>query len=268
MTVHSVSKKGRRPQNEDRHTTIINLNGKTINKNLAPVNLFAVYDGHGGKHISRFLEKHLPGYFVDKRVSYPLKKKYVNSVYNSIQDILRTTYRSMALSCGSTCLIAVQFKLADNDYINILNTGDSRCVLSSDGIAMPLTKDHKPNWPDEMHRIKQAGGEIVFDGFDFRIKDLSVSRAFGDIDAEPYVINKPEIFLRKLSKKDKFMILACDGVWDILSNQDVVNIVLENCYDSDGNRINKKNNIAKKISEIAFEKGSTDNLTTLVVFFD
>jgi serine/threonine protein phosphatase PrpC len=49
--------KGHRPQNEDKHDTILNLDGKDINK--APVNYYAVYDGHGGKFVSKFLSKQL-----------------------------------------------------------------------------------------------------------------------------------------------------------------------------------------------------------------
>src|SRR5436305_1930508 len=72
-------------------------------------------------------------------------------------------------------------------YINVINTGDSRCIICRDNLGIPLSKDHKPNWPEERYRIQQLGGKIYYDGDDYRIKDLSVSRAFGDIDAEPYV---------------------------------------------------------------------------------
>ena len=72
-------------------------------------------------------------------------------------------------------------------------------------------------------------GKIQFDGHDWRIKDLSLSRAFGDLDASPFVTHEPEIYKYKLSSKDKFMVLACDGLWDVLSNQEVVNFVLECC---------------------------------------
>ena len=113
------------------------------------------------------------------------------------------------------------------------------------------------------------GGKPYFDGDDWRIKDLSVSRAFGDFDAEPYLTNMPDIFRYKIDKNDKFIIFACDGVWDVLQNQDVVNFVLNECYDKDLNvRINKNLNIAKKLAEHALQKGSTDNLTIIIYFLD
>jgi serine/threonine protein phosphatase PrpC len=272
MTVHSVSKKGKRPQNEDKHTIITNLNGQwnqEHKKNFGNINLYGVYDGHGGKEVSKFISQILPNYFLNKKIKYPIKEKDIEKVYEQVQQVLRTKYRAKALNCGSTCLVIAHFIYTGNEYLNIFNTGDSRAVICTDLLAMPLTKDHKPNWPEETMRIKKAGGEIYFDGCDYRIKDLSVSRAFGDIDAEPYVICKPDVFIHRITKRDKFVILACDGLWDVISNQDAINYVLDNCYDINKNqRINKKVNIAKKLADLAIEKKSGDNVTVLVVFFD
>ena len=65
------------------------------------------------------------------------------------------------------------------------------------------------------------------------------------------------------------MILACDGLWDVLDNQEVANIVLSEYYDiTTGKKLNVKKNIAKQLAETAIQKGSTDNVTVLVVFFD
>ena len=142
-------------------------------------------------------------------------------------------------------------------------------MLCRNNIGMALSKDHKPNWPEEAIRIKSLGGEILFDGYDWRIHDLSVSRAFGDISAEPHVTNMPDIYKYKISCDDKFLIVACDGLWDVFSNQDVANFVLENCYDIQTNvRINKHINIAKKLGEFAIAKGSGDNITIIVVFLN
>ena len=104
-------------------------------------------------------------------------------------------------------------------------------------------------------------------GFDWRVKDLSVSRAFGDIDATPFLSHRPDLYRYKLDKNDKFFVLACDGLWDVMSNCDVVNFILLHCYDNTTNvRINKSINIAKKLAEYAIKKGSTDNIT-IVAFF-
>lgn len=263
--IHSISLKGLRNENEDKHSVFINLNGN--DKTRAHVNYLAVYDGHGGKFVSKFLEKNLPNFFTDKRVHFPLTKKYVHDVYTYVQKVLREKYHEKALHCGSTCVSVTHFKKNDVDYINVLNTGDSRCIICRDNFGINLTKDHKPDWPEERSRIEALGGKIYFDGDDWRIKDLSVSRAFGDIDAEPFVTNMPDIFRYKLEKSDKFIVIACDGLWDVMDNQSVVNFILAEAYDKTTNARNTKNiNIAKKLAEHALERGSTDNLTVLIYF--
>ena len=268
MSIHSVSLKGKRDSNEDKHIIKLNIDGK--NKNIAKVNFYGIYDGHGGKFVSKFLSNNLHNFFIDKRVKYPLSKSYINDAYNCVQKILEKNHNEKSYSCGSTCLLTAHFKDKFNsDYINILNTGDSRCVLCRNNISYPLTKDHKPGSPEEKSRIEQLGGKIYYDGYDWRINDLSVSRAFGDNESKKYVTHKPDVYKYKLTKNDKFIVMACDGLWDVLENQDVVDFVLQKCYNmGTGSRINKRINIAKQLSEHAIKAGSTDNITSLVVFFN
>jgi serine/threonine protein phosphatase PrpC len=266
MRVHTVSKCGKRPQNEDKHTVILNLDNN--DKNMLPINLYGVYDGHGGKFVSTFLSDHLPKYFLHKQVEYPLTGRYINSVYKKLNNDLKTLHAKQANQCGSTCLVAIEYKYKEGRFVDILNTGDSRCVLCSDNVAICKTKDHKPNWPEEQLRIKNLGGKVYFDGFDWRVKDLSVSRSFGDLDAQPFLTNRPDVYRHRIKKSDKFMILACDGLWDVFENQEAVNIVLNTCFDiKTGKRLDCKTNVAKKLAELAIAKGSTDNVTVSVVFF-
>ena len=105
------------------------------------------------------------------------------------------------------------------------------------------------------------GGEITFDGSDWRIKDLSLSRAFGDVDCTPYVTHMPQIYDYKINSHDKFLVFACDGLWDVLSNQEVVNYVLSLIIE------NYKGNYAKMLAELAYKKGSLDNITVIVYLF-
>jgi serine/threonine protein phosphatase PrpC len=267
MNVHIVSKCGKRPQNEDKHNIIKNIDG--TNKNLSLVNFYGIYDGHGGKYVSTYLSDNLSKFFLSKSVEYPLSGKYINNVYKYITEDLKKNHSKQSLNCGSTCLVAIEYKYKDNKYLDILNTGDSRCVICTDNVAICKTKDHKPNWPEEAQRIKNLGGQIYYDGFDWRIKDLSVSRAFGDIDAHPFLTNKPDIYRHRIKKNDKFIILACDGLWDVFDNQEAVNIVLGLCYDiKTGQRKQTKVNVAKRLADLALEKGSTDNITIIVVLLN
>lgn len=264
MDVHSTSLKGLRRQNEDKHNIILNLNGK--NDTMNNVNFYSVYDGHGGKYVSEFLYKTLYKYFMNRKIKYPLNKNTVDVIYDHVQQILRTTHKNTCIHTGSTSLVAIQFKQDLDNYLHVINVGDCRGVLCKDNIAQTLTKDHKPIWPEEKDRIESLGGTIYFDD-DWRVKDLSVSRAFGDLAATPYVTHRPDFFKYKLGKNDKFIILACDGLWDVLTPQEAVNYVLLNCYNGKcTHRINKNVNISDKIAKYAIERGSSDNITAIVVF--
>lgn len=266
MTAYFVSKKGERPSNEDSHNIILGMNNPS--DDVAKVNYYAVYDGHGGKFVSNFLSENLPHCFMDKKVKYPLDVEYVKKVYDKVQSILFTKHENEATECGSTCLVVCHFQDEGKDFLNIMNTGDSRCVMCRNNLAIPLTKDHKPDWPDETARITKLGGKIRKDGSTYRINDLSVSRAFGDKESCKYVTHCPDIYKYKLTKNDRFIVVACDGLWDVLSSQEVVNFVLRNCYDSDMKRINKNVNIASNLADLAIKKDCGDNVTCIVVFFD
>jgi len=264
MNVHYKSITGLRKSNEDAHNII--LNGKGKYANYKKVNLFGIYDGHGGKEVSTYLSKNLPKYFLNNKVTYPLHSKYIVSVYDDIQKKLKNT--SYAYHAGSTCLLMINYYLGKDQYVNIMNTGDCRATLCRDSMAIPLTKDHKPHWPEERARIEKLGGKIIWDGYDYRIKDLSVSRAFGDIDSTPYVTHRPDVFRYKITKNDKFIIMGCDGLWDVINDQDAVNYVLTMCYNmATKQRINKNINISDKLTQYALKKGSTDNVSVIVIFF-
>lgn len=265
MSAHFVSLKGERSSNEDNHNIILGLNDD--NTTTAKINYYGIYDGHGGKFVSNYLSKNIYNMFTDIRVSYPLKKEYVDKVYNKLQDNLFTKHEKDATECGSTCIIVCHFKKRKGQYLNIINTGDSRAVMCRNNIAKCLTRDHRPDWPDERWRITKLGGEIRKIGNTYRINDLSVSRAFGDKESCKYITHMGDLYKYKITSKDKFMIMACDGLWDVISPQDAVNFVLSNCYDSDMIRINHKINIARSLADLAIKSDSGDNVTCIVIFF-
>lgn len=266
MSAHFVSLKGDRTSNEDSHNIVLGLNN--TNGKMAKVNYYGVYDGHGGQFVSNFLSQNIPHFFIENRVKYPLDVAYVNKVCDQVQNILCTKHEKHATECGSTCLMVCHFKEENREYLNIINTGDSRCVLCRSNVAIPLTLDHKPDWPNELNRIGKLGGTVRKDGSTYRINDLSVSRAFGDKESCQFVTHKPDLYKYRITKKDKFIIIACDGLWDVVSNQEAINFVLKNCYDSEMKRINPKINIARKLAEMAIDLESGDNVTCIVVFFE
>jgi protein phosphatase 2C family protein 2/3 len=268
MNVHSVSLIGKRESNEDQHQVI--LNGDRSKKNMTNINFFSIFDGHGGNKVSKFLKENLHPYFLRKETEYPVDKTYINTVYNHLQKTLSIKHKEMATHCGSTALTIIHFKKNNNFYLQVFNVGDCRAVLCRNNMAWPLTKDHKPGHYEERARIEKIDkNQIYYDGDDWRVKDLSVSRAFGDIDAMPYVTHTPETFKYKLEKNDKFLVMACDGLWDVLSSDDAINFVLGNIKE-EGNAIfgqDKRKNIAKSLADHAIKMGSTDNITVIITFF-
>ena len=162
----------------------------------------------------------------------------------------------------------------EGETLYVANAGDSRCVLCHDGIALPMSRDHKPTDPDEYMRIKRAGG-FVSDG---RVNGcLNLSRALGDMEykrtpnlsPEEYMITaNPDIKSMDLQTGDQFLILACDGIWDVLSDQEACDFVLS--------RLRQKQPLAQISSELCDfclaedAEGSgegCDNMTAMIVLF-
>ena len=131
----------------------------------------------------------------------------------------------------------------DRGRIIAANAGDSRLVLGLKGEAKPLSFDHKPGNPEEHSRILNAGGFVEFD----RVNgNLALSRALGDFEfkqntglpaEEQIVTADPQIITHEITGEEEFLVLACDGIWDCLSNQQVVDLV-RSCllYTSDPER--------------------------------
>lgn len=263
--IYSYSIKGRREQNEDKHFTFNNLSGK--NNKFGKVDFLAVFDGHGGKLVSAFLKKKLPKYFIAKKLNKiynnkDLSSKYIKEVYDTLQNKLELEYHDAVKYIGSTSNNIIIYKKNNENYsMIVINTGDSRSIkCSSNDKAIQLSEDHKPNSFIEKKRINNLGGKIYYDGSDWRIKDLSVSRAFGDNISRPYITHRPHIYRYTISNKDKFIVVACDGLYDACSNQDICDFIINL-------KKNKfKGNYAKSLCNYGYMKGSYDNISCIVYF--
>ena len=257
-----ISLLGKRESNEDKHIIIKNIKNKKAD--LAPINLYGIFDGHGGKEVSSYLAKYIPYFFMNRQLTYPLEKKYICDVCEFIQEKL--SHYPEAHTIGSTCLILIEYMVEKKKWITLINLGDCRAVLCRNNLAIALTKDHKPNWPEEKKRISKLGGKIIYDGYDWRINNLSVSRSFGDFEASPYVSHLPDLYKYNIIKGDKFIIVGCDGLWDVVSNEEAVNFILNECFDNLVSLNSKSRFIAKKLAQYAIKKGSGDNVTVIIVF--
>lgn len=257
LKIYFTSIKGRRDSNEDRHNIILNINGEKPDINS--INFFGIYDGHGGSYVSKYLETNIPNYYTNKKFSYPFDENYHNQVFQIIQNqLLKSTF---GYSNGSTCLLNIMYKYENQIHMNIVNLGDSRLtIVYTNYESKQVTSDHKPDDPNEKSRLEKMGGEVYKDSESvFRIGDLSLSRAFGDGDNAPYISQKPDIFIKKITKQTKYIVMACDGLWDIIESENLGKII--------NDLINTKNpdNIAVELANYALEQGSSDNISVIVI---
>ncbi|KAJ8393267.1 hypothetical protein AAFF_G00063390 [Aldrovandia affinis] len=129
---------------------------------------------------------------------------------------------------GTTAVVA----LIRGKQLIVANAGDSRCVVSEQGKAVDMSYDHKPEDELELARIKNAGGKVTMDG---RVNGgLNLSRAIGDhfykrnkalAPEEQMISALPDIKVLTLNKEHDFMVIACDGIWNVMSSQEVVDFV-------------------------------------------
>jgi len=155
---------------------------------------------------------------------------------------------------GSTASTAVLV----GDHLYVANVGDSRAVISRAGKAIALSEDHKPNRSDERKRIESAGGIVMWAGT-WRVGGvLAMSRAFGNRLLKQFVIAEPEIQEQEINDELEFLIIASDGLWDVVPNEDVVSLVKME---------EEPEAAARKLIETAFARGSGDNITCIVVKF-
>ncbi|KAG9129314.1 hypothetical protein Leryth_015688 [Lithospermum erythrorhizon] len=163
-------------------------------------------------------------------------------------------------ACGTTALTAMFL----GKRLMIANAGDSRAILCRGGVFTQLTEDHRPDSNKEKKRVEESGG-FIEDGY--LNGELGVTRALGDWflkypngEKSSPLISEPDVFEFMLSDDDEFLIIACDGLWDVLSNQEAVNIVRKEMkMHGDPRRC------AQELVYQAMRRDSADNVTVIVV---
>ena len=207
ITCGVSARQGRRPTMEDRHTI------KQLSEGL---HFFGVYDGHGGTRAADFTRDNLHQNFSQAK-NGTVRERLTHAPLKTDKDFLEQCKDDES---GTTAVVAVV-----DTYVNklfVANVGDSRAILTRKGKVLLVTKDHKPE--TELERIKNAGGHV----YRGRVNDiLAVSRAIGDRDLkEVGVIPDPDIYEKNIQEGD-ILVLACDGVWDVMNNEEVAIFVHE-----------------------------------------
>lgn len=174
--------------------------------------------------------------------------------YNILGGI-KNSFDSSTVSCFHSYQ---RDKTEKNVTLYAANAGDARIVLGHDGKATRLTKDHRTDDAEEVERIEKAGG-FMFKGRVLGV--LAVTRSLGDHCMKAYVIAEPycqEKSIELTNHCPSFVILACDGLWDVIQDQQAVDFVLK--YQED------KENISQHLINEALRRGSTDNITVVVAW--
>ncbi|CAN1267674.1 Probable protein phosphatase 2C 76 [Linum perenne] len=236
---------------------------KTTKLDEKLVCMFGIFDGHGGSRASEYLKQHLfenlmkhPHFLTDTKSAINTNGALTNAGVTYQQtdadflDFEKDTYRDDGSTASTAVLVG--------DHLYVANVGDSRTVVSKSGKAIALSEDHKPNRIDERKRIESAGGIVMWAGT-WRVGGvLAMSRAFGDRMLKQYVVAEPEIQDLKLDDEFELLVLASDGLWDVISNEDAISLARTE-EDPEAS--------AKKLVETAFTRGSADNITCIVVRF-
>lgn len=219
--VGSSCMQGWRIHMEDSHTHILSL------PDDPGTAFFAVYDGHGGANIAQHAGKHLHKY-VTRRPEYGSDmRKALQRGFLDIDEAMLNDDSLKEQMAGSTAVTV----LIKNDRLYCANAGDSRAIACVGGKLDVLSFDHKPNNTNELERIKKAGGYVEYN----RVNGyLALSRALGDfslkrntnvLPEEQVVTAWPDIEERQVSEDWEFMVIACDGIWDVLPSQSVLEFV-------------------------------------------
>ncbi|KAM7259034.1 hypothetical protein ACFE04_014775 [Oxalis oulophora] len=241
-------KRGRREAMEDRYSAFVNING---NPKKA---FFGVFDGHGGSKAAEFAANNLHKNVLDEVVKSENVEDAVKLGYlNTDSEFLKEDVRG-----GSCCVSA----LIQNGNLVVSNAGDCRAVVSNQGVAKALTSDHRPSRDDERIRIQNLGGYVDLCHGVWRVQgSLAVTRGIGDRHLKQWVVAEPETKIIKINPEHEFLILASDGLWDKVSNQEVIDIARPFYM------LEKPEALAacKQLAELAASRGSVDDVSVMMI---
>ncbi|KAL9274163.1 putative protein phosphatase 2C 25 [Drosera capensis] len=166
-------------------------------------------------------------------------------------------------SRGGTCSVTALIRVGN---LVVSNAGDCRAAMCRGGVDETLTTDHRPSRKDEKERTKAMGGYFDCHHGVWRIQgSLAVSRAIGDGHFKQWVIAKPETRIHKIESDCELLILASDGLWDKVTNQEAVDVARLHCIG-----ISKPEPLAacKKLIEISISRGSCDDICVMLIQFE
>ena len=277
---------GYRVNMEDRHTMKVGIPELGANASW-----FSVFDGHSSDSVSEHCANHLLPSLIknsdfkeavtkEKQLNLDKFKKkiqtgLVSGFLKQDEELRENPELSKGSHKGGSTSVCA---LVTEKYITFANLGDSRGLLSSkvengnkDIKSTPIlaTVDHKPANPEEEKRIKKAGGCVINNRVNGQ---LAVSRVFGDFEykgtkgkdpKKQLITPEPEVYVQERQPNtDEFVVLACDGIWDVMSNEDIVSFVADRMRVTDD-----LEKICNLVLDTCLHKGSRDNMSMILIAF-
>ena len=252
------SMQGWRRSMEDSHAAILAEDG----------GFFAVFDGHNGVAAADFCGENLFG-FVKNTEAYA-RRNYEKALYDGFIAIDKHLFETQSKNRSGCTAVAL---LVEGDTMYCANAGDSRCVLCRNGAPIALSVDHKPFNGGEQSRIERAGGYV----WNKRVNGmLALSRAIGDFAfkanskvawEDQAVTSAPEVRTLPIDHDhDDFAVIACDGIWDVMSNEEVCLFVKSHMADGATLEQICERLMDKCLSPQPFGLGC-DNMSVIIVAF-
>ncbi|CAF1277877.1 unnamed protein product [Adineta ricciae] len=270
-----TSMQGWRSTMEDCHKHLIPLD----NHSWKLWSYFAIFDGHNGIDAAKNASEQL-GIHLINALNHMLEKQHDDTVYPDIpihsyeldleqlhaaikktyydldQDLRKVVKDESGCVC-ITCLIGPE-------KIYLINIGDSRAIIiSNDGLVLAHTEDHKPDDPAERERIHEAGGKISKSttGDVLRVENqLAMTRVLGDFAIDKHIVPPmADIVEYPRNLLASFIILACDGIWDVMTNEEVAQFVIHRAS------TNKLEEITSQLLDECIRRRGTDNMSVYIV---
>ena len=227
---------------------------------------FSIFDGHGGNQVSIFLRDFFHQYLLQELKTFSFsndselnKKNIISSINNSFEKIDKDIIenKNFKNEIGSTGTIILLYRDPNNPLQRVIicaNVGDSKGYIINKNNINQITKDHNCKDENEVTRIKNNKG-LVFQGRVFG--SLMLTRSFGDKELKEYgVLSTPDIFSNLINDNDLYAIIGSDGVWDVISQEDLFELSKEK---------KSSKELCQKIVITSLERHSQDNISCFVV---
>ncbi|CAN6912670.1 unnamed protein product [Brassica oleracea] len=225
--------------------------------NSHELGMFAIFDGHLGHDVAKYLQTNLFDNILKEKEFWSETDNAIRNAYRSTDAVI--LQQSLKLGKGGST--AVTGILIDGQKLVVANVGDSRAVMSRNGVAHQLSVDHEPS--KERKDIEKRGGFVSNMPGDVPRVDgqLAVARAFGDKSLKIHLSSEPDITHQAIDDQTEFIVFASDGIWkamQVMSNQEAVDAIKS---------IKDPQAAAKHLIEEAISRNSKDDISCIVVKF-